>query len=156
MMTPEPSDCSMRSRAITGMPKNCPKNVSSINGLRTRTRVLELMLTTAGMTLASIGASDGNGWPPTATGKVPAAPVSGRAQAHKAKTAKATKTAPNMGIRRRIDMVKSSKTNESAPQQTIFAGNGFVIVASAAGDTGDLFPAHGNLRVWHENSCAIH
>jgi len=33
-------------------------------------------------------------------------------------------------------MVKSSKANELAPKQTIFAGNGFAMAASAEGGAG--------------------
>ena len=41
-------------------------------------------------------------------GKVPAELVSGRRPVHKATAASTAKTAPNRGIRGRIDMVKSS------------------------------------------------
>src|SRR5580765_2257118 len=84
MITPEPSDCSTRSRGMFCMPKNWRKNGSLMNGLLTRTCVFELMLTTAGTTRSSIGASEGSAWPSTATGsaarltEMPHSPASAR------------------------------------------------------------------------------
>src|SRR5436190_8017360 len=63
----------MRSRGWSGTPKKRRKNGSSRNGSFTRTLVLELMFTTAGVTFSIIGASEGNGWPATSGGR--AAPI---------------------------------------------------------------------------------
>src|SRR5699024_88916 len=59
----------MRSRG-TPPPKKRRKNGSLKNRERTRTWVFEEMLTTAGVTSASIGASDCMGWPSTIGGGV--------------------------------------------------------------------------------------
>ena len=66
--TPEPRLCSVRSRGVSGRPKNWRNSGSSKYGSRTGTRVLVEMFTTAGVTLCSIGASEGIGWPSTAGG----------------------------------------------------------------------------------------
>ena len=70
MITPEPSDCAMRS---CGMPNIRRNTGSSPNGVFTRTRCLLVTLTTAGSTRFSIGASDGTGTPLTAVGRAAAA-----------------------------------------------------------------------------------
>src|SRR5690625_1531780 len=59
----------MRSRG-TPPPKKRRKNGSLKNGERTRTWVFDEMFTTAGVTSASIGASDCMGWPSTLGGGV--------------------------------------------------------------------------------------
>ena len=69
-ITPEPSDCAMRS---CGMPNIRRNTGSSPNGVLTRTRCLLVTLTTAGSTRLSIGASDGTGTPLTAVGSAAAA-----------------------------------------------------------------------------------
>ena len=60
-ITPDPSDCSMRSCGTDGRSKKRRNNGSSMKGLRTRTRERVLTLTTAGVTRSSIGASEGMG-----------------------------------------------------------------------------------------------
>ncbi len=82
----------MRSRGAFCRPKNWRNTGSSISGLRTRTRVLELMLTTAGVTRSSIGASDGRGCPSTTGGKA-ARPMTGCPAAIAAAAAITLKTA---------------------------------------------------------------
>src|SRR6185312_916398 len=83
-ITPEPSDCCTSSRegGSAGSPKNWRMIGSLKNGFTaTRRWLVEEMFTTAGDTLASIGASDGSAWPLTATGSVPAATGSAQASA---------------------------------------------------------------------------
>src|SRR3982751_5675740 len=55
------------------MPKKRRNIGSSKKGFCTRTRVFELMFTTAGVTCSSIGASEGSPWPSTAGGNAASA-----------------------------------------------------------------------------------
>ena len=68
-ITPEPIDSLMRSCDSSG---NIRRNIGSLENGLTRTRCLACTLTTAGVTRASIGASEGIAWPPTEAGSAAA------------------------------------------------------------------------------------